>query len=92
MNALLLSAIIGLIVGIIDIIPMIIQKLPRYSTISAFLFYFFITIIIFHADIPYLSWWLEGALISIAMMSPVLIHVGPTDKKLCQSLLSMQSY
>lgn len=81
MNTLLLSAIIGLIIGIIDIVPMIIQKLPRHSTISAFLFYFFITIVIFHIDIPYLSWWLEGALISIAMMSPVLILIGATDKK-----------
>lgn len=81
MNTLILSAIIGLIIGIIDIIPMIIQKLPRYSTIAAFLFFFFITIVIFHTDIPYLSWWLEGGLISIAMMSPVLIHVGATDKK-----------
>lgn len=81
MNTLLLSAIIGLIVGIVDIIPMIIQKLPRHSTISAFLFYFFITIVIFHSDIPSLPWWLEGGLISIAMMSPVLILVGATDKK-----------
>lgn len=81
MNTLLLSIIVGLVIGIIDIIPMIIQKLPRHSTISAFLFYFFITIVIFHTDIPYLSWWLEGVLISIAMMSPLLILVGATDKK-----------
>lgn len=81
MNTLLLSILVGLIIGIIDIIPMIIQKLPRYSIIAAFLFFFFISIILFHTDIPYIPWWLEGALISIAMMSPVLIHVGVTDKK-----------
>ena len=81
MNTLLLSIIIGLITGTIDIIPMIIQKLPRYSTVAAFLFFFFTSIIIFHSDIPYLAWWLQGGIISIAMMSPVLIHVGATDKK-----------
>ena len=81
MNTLLLSIVVGLIIGIIDIIPMIVQKLPRYSIIAAFLFFFFISIIIFHINIPYIAWWLEGALISIAMMSPVLIHVGATDKK-----------
>ena len=31
MDKLLFSAIIGLIAGVIDIIPMIMQKLPRYS-------------------------------------------------------------
>lgn len=81
MNTLLLSIIIGLIAGTIDIIPMIIQKLPRYSTVAAFLFFFFISIIIFHSDIPYLAWWLQGGVISIAMMSPILIHVGATDRK-----------
>lgn len=81
MNTLLISIIVGLIIGIVDIIPMIIQKLPRYSTIAAFLFFFFISIIIFHIDIPYIPWWLEGATISIAMMSPILIHVAATDKK-----------
>lgn len=36
MDKLIFSAIIGLIAGVIDIIPMIMQKLPRYSTVSAF--------------------------------------------------------
>ena len=35
MDKLFFSAIIGLIAGVIDIIPMIMQKLPRYSTVSA---------------------------------------------------------
>lgn len=81
MNTLLLSIIVGLVIGLIDIIPMIVQKLPRYSITAAFLFFFFISIILFHTDIPYIPWWLEGALVSIAMMSPILIHVWATDKK-----------
>lgn len=46
MDKLIFSAIIGLIAGVIDIIPMIMQKLPRYSTVSAFFHYFFVLIII----------------------------------------------
>ena len=42
MDKLIFSAIIGLIAGVIDFIPMIMQKLPRYSTVSAFFHYFFI--------------------------------------------------
>jgi hypothetical protein len=66
---------------IIDITPMIIQKLPKYSTIAAFVYFFFISIIIVNIDLPHIPWWLEGGLISFALMIPVLIHVGHTDKK-----------
>lgn len=41
MDKLVFSVIIGLVAGIIDIIPMIVQKLPRYSTVAAFFHYFF---------------------------------------------------
>ena len=53
MDKLLFSAIIGLVAGVIDIIPMIMQKLPRYSTVSAFFHYFFVSIIILNVDITY---------------------------------------
>ena len=36
MDKLLFSAIIGLVAGVIDIIPMVMQKLPRYSIVSRF--------------------------------------------------------
>lgn len=81
MDKLLLSTIIGLVAGIVDIIPMILQKLPKYSTVSAFVYYFFISIIIVNIDLPHIPWWLEGGLISFALMIPMLIHVGYTDKK-----------
>ena len=69
MDKLFFSAIIGLIAGVIDIIPMIMQKLPRYSTVSAFFHYFFVSIIILNVDIPHIPWWLEGGV------------VGHSDKK-----------
>jgi hypothetical protein len=81
MDRLLLSILLGVIIGIIDIIPMIIKKLPRYSTISAFFHFFFTTIVIVNIDIPYIVWWLEGAIIGFALMIPMLIHVGHSDKK-----------
>ena len=81
MDTLLLSVIIGIAAGIIDIAPMIIQKLPKYSTVAAFIYFFFISIIIVNIDLPHIPWWLEGGLISFALMIPVLIHFGHTDKK-----------
>lgn len=81
MDKLLLSVIIGLIAGIIDIIPMLVQKLPKHSTISAFIYYFFISIVIVNVDLPHIPWWLEGGLISFALMIPMLILIADTDKK-----------
>jgi hypothetical protein len=81
MDTLLLSVIIGIVAGLIDITPMIIQKLPKYSTVAAFVYFFFISIIIVNIDLPHTPWWLEGGLISFALMIPILIHVGHTDKK-----------
>lgn len=81
MDKLFLSILLGLIIGIVDIIPMIIKKLPRYSTIAAFVHYFIATIIIVNIDIPLFPWWLEGGILGLALMLPMLIHVGHADKK-----------
>jgi hypothetical protein len=81
MDKLLLSVIIGLVAGVVDTIPMIVQKLPKYSTVSAFFHYFFVSIVIVNIDLPHIPWWLEGGLLSFALMIPMLIHVGHTDKK-----------
>jgi hypothetical protein len=81
MDKLLLSVLIGIAAGIIDIIPMIIQKLPKYSTCASFIYFFFISVVIVNIDLPHVVWWLEGGLISLALMLPILIHVGATDKK-----------
>jgi hypothetical protein len=81
MDKLLLSVIIGLVAGIVDIIPMIMKKLPKHSTISAFIYYFFISIVIVNIDLPHIPWWLEGGLIAFALMIPTLILIGHSDKK-----------
>lgn len=89
MNTLLLSVIIGIMAGIIDIIPMVLQKLPRVATISAFLQYFFVSIIIVNIDLPYIAWWLQGGLISVSLALPVVLLVSKEDKKAVLIILTM---
>ena len=89
MDKLLLSAIIGIVAGIIDIIPMIIQKLDKRATISAFLQYFFLSIIIVNIDLPHIVWWLQGGLISVALTLPVVFIVSVQDKKAVPIILTM---
>jgi hypothetical protein len=89
MDTLLLSAIIGIAAGIIDIIPMIIQKLDKRATVSAFLQYFFVSIIIVNIDLPHIAWWLQGGLISVALTLPVVFIVSTQDKKAVPIILTM---
>ena len=81
MDKLSLSILMGLVIGIIDIIPMIIKRLPKYSTVAAFIHFFIATIVIVNIDIQLLPWWLEGGILGFALMLPMLIHVGHEDKK-----------
>jgi hypothetical protein len=89
MDKLLLSVIIGLVAGIIDIIPMLIQKLDKRASISAFLQYFFVSIIIVNIDLPHIVWWLQGGLISVALALPVIVIVSTQDKKAVPIILTM---
>lgn len=81
MDKLLFSVIVGLVVATLDIIPMLIKKLPRFTTLASFFHFFFVSIVILHLDIPYLPWWIEGGLVGFVLMIPMLIHVGQSDKK-----------
>jgi hypothetical protein len=79
MNNLLIAILIGLAAGIIDVVPMIIQKLDKYSCLSAFVHYFALGLII-----PFVNWnlesWLSGMCISLLTALPVMIIVYRKDK------------
>lgn len=81
MNTILLSLLIGLIAGGLDTLPMILKKLPKSATLSAFLQYLFVSVIIVHIDIPGMVWWVEGGFISFMMAIPIVIIIAATDKK-----------
>ncbi len=80
MKSILIALIIGIVAGIIDIVPMIIQKLDKYSCVSAFIHWIVLSLII-----PYVSWgiqpWLKGILIAELTAIPIMIIVYPQDPK-----------
>ncbi len=80
MNDFFIAIIIGLVAGLIDIIPMIIQKLDKRDTISAFVHYFALGLII-----PFMNWgiapWITGVVIALLTSVPIMIIVYPKDKK-----------
>ncbi|MBN1186644.1 MAG: hypothetical protein JXR90_15440 [Spirochaetes bacterium] len=89
MRTLLVSMIIGIAAGIIDILPMIIQKMDKRSILSAFLQYFFVSIIIVNINLPGIIWWLQGSLIALALASPIIIIVSEKDRKAVPIIASM---
>ena len=80
MNEILIALLIGVIAGIIDVVPMIIQKMDKYANLSAFFHWVILGLII-----PFVSWdiapWLKGFIIAEISAVPILLIVGPEDKK-----------
>ena len=89
MQILFPSILIGIVAGVIDIIPMIIQKLSRRAIISAFLQYFFVSIVIVNIDLPGIVWWLQGSLIALALALPIIVIVSENDKKVVPIIAGM---
>lgn len=75
MQKLKLGILLGLIVGIIDVIPMIIQKLTWDANLSAFTFWIVAGFFIAVSDIK-LKGALKGIIISIILLVPLAFMIG----------------
>lgn len=70
-----LSLAVGAVAGTLDIIPMIFQRLPLRSCLSAFFIYFFAAVIVFYSNLPYLPWWADGMAVTLMLMLPRTLHL-----------------
>ena len=77
----LLTLLIGIIAGVIDVLPMIKMKVDKYSCISAFVYYIIIPFVIFGINWFGNLWWLRGGVVAIIIAIPVIILVAKEDKK-----------
>jgi hypothetical protein len=80
MNNLFIAILIGLAAGLIDVIPMVVQKISVKECVSAFVHYFMLGIII-----PFVDWgipaYFTGIVISLGSAIPIMILVYQKDKK-----------
>lgn len=81
MKIFFITVLIGVIAGILDILPMIKMKMDKYSITSAFVFYLVAAFIIANTNLVGVVWWLKGSIITLAMATPVIIIVAKEDKK-----------
>ena len=77
----LLTLLIGIGAGVIDVLPMINMKVDKYSCISAFVYYVIVPFVIFGINWFGNLWWLKGGVIALLMAIPVIILVAKEDKK-----------
>ena len=88
MREFLITLLIGVIAGGIDVLPMIKMKLDKYSISSAFVHYLIAPFIIFNIKLFSNAWWLKGGIITLALAAPIIILVAKDDKK---SILPMSA-
>lgn len=81
MKEILITLLIGIIAGVIDVLPMIKMKLDKYSITSAFVHYIIASFIIFNTGLFGVAWWLKGGIITLLLAIPIIILVAKDDKK-----------
>ncbi|MBU8891896.1 MAG: hypothetical protein KOO66_03905 [Bacteroidales bacterium] len=90
MNDIFIALIIGIIAGVIDVIPMLIQKLNRFANLAAFTHWVILGLII-----PFVSWnidpWLKGLIIGELTAIPVILMVIQKDRKSVIPILLMSA-
>ena len=91
MKTILLALVLGARAGVIDIIPMIIQKLDKYSTISAFVQWLVLGFVITFIKIPGVDGWLKGLITAVLLSLPIIIIVMKNDPKSIFIILLMSA-
>lgn len=90
MSNILIALLIGIIAGIIDVIPMMIKKMEKSAILSAFFHWVALSVII-----PFVSWdiapWLKGFLVAEITAIPVLFMVSIKDKKAILPIIIMSA-
>ncbi|MBN2802041.1 MAG: hypothetical protein JXR91_02985 [Deltaproteobacteria bacterium] len=87
-SKLLISLLIGVVAGIIDVVPMIMQKLDKYACWSAFIHWTVLGVIISYVQMP-MPGYLKGIVISVLTALPILIIVAKEDKKAIIPIMAM---
>lgn len=80
MKNIFIALIIGILAAIVDVVPMIIQRLDKYACISAAIQWIALGLII-----PFVNWdmqpWLKGLLIAELTALPIIVLVFAKEPK-----------
>lgn len=91
MKNILLAFALGAGAGVIDIIPMIIQKQDKYSTISAFIQWLVLGLVITFIKIPGVDGWLKGLITAVLLSLPIVTMILKTEPQSVLIILAMSA-
>jgi hypothetical protein len=80
MNTIVLGLMLGAAAGILDVIPMLMQKLPWNANVSAFCQWVFLGLVIANCNLG-LPGWLTGLIIGVAGAIPVILITAASDPR-----------
>lgn len=80
MEKIKMGIVLGVIAGVVDVIPMILQKLSWDANLSAFLFWVVCGVLISISEIK-IKGALKGIVISYMMLLPLAVIVGRQEPK-----------
>jgi len=80
MKKILIIVVIGLVLGAIDIIPLLLAEAPVFNMLSIFAFWIVASVIIYKTKILVNS-IVNGMLISLLLMTPLALAVSATNSK-----------
>lgn len=78
MNKIVISLILGVTAGIIDVAPMVMKKMDRYSIVSAFIQWVVLGFIISHVELGVES-WVKGLIVAVFLSLPIAVLVAESD-------------
>ena len=79
MDRFTLSVCVGVVAGLLVVIPMFMQRASARSCFAFFLVYLFASVLIFYSNLPYLPWWADG--MGVALMLSLPLILGSTGKE-----------
>jgi len=77
----LIVILIGMVAGFIGIIPLLRQKADKYWVFALFLFYFMMPWVIYRIALPGVHSWMKGAVVTLALVLPLVIAAGRGYKR-----------
>ena len=88
MRKILIAVSIGSGAGVIDVAPMLIQRLDVYACISAFVFWVVMGIVISYISMP-VKGWLKGLIIAELCMMPIGVLIFQSDPEALPIVIGM---
>jgi hypothetical protein len=86
--SLLIAVALGVVVGCIDISPMLLRKAPPAQIATAFSHWCVLGVLLYYADMP-LPGWGKGIAVSLLTSIPLLIGLGATHPSSLLPVLAM---